>query len=364
MSNIKKFDPKELETRDVQIGRGITVQEFNYPINRHDHGVATFKRAPWWQMLQAVDGQIFTPAIIPDNVARAFCFEGGEPRKFEDHDINPDMFGIEWEYIAQVGGSMVRPGKPFLSDIEEWYDKVVWPDIEKWDWAGSAAKNNGTFLQPDKFNQMWFQTGWFERLISMLDFENAVMAIFDEDSQEHVHKFFDKLTDLYIRIFDKVVATYPEVHAFFIHDDWGSQKAPFFSPSVAEEMVVPYMRRVTDFLHSKGKLCELHSCGNIYQQVPNMIAAGWDAWAPQLMNDSQKIYDDYGDKILIATFPQGLPDSIEALPEEEQRRYAREYAEKYCRADKPSFYNFYAAKYLTPAFREELYIRSREAYSK
>ncbi|MDR1299045.1 MAG: methyltransferase [Oscillospiraceae bacterium] len=374
---VGKFDPKELEYVEAPGFGGFPMKTLSYPLNQHDHGAATFRREPWWQMMQAMDAQIFSPAVVPDNVARAFCFEGAAPRATEDKAINPDMFGVEWEYIAQVQGSMVRPGKPFLEDIEEWYDKIVWPDIEKWDWEGSAKLNNGTFLRHTAFNQMWFQTGWYERLISLLDFENAVLAVFDEDSQEHVHKFFDKLTDLYIRIFDKAIATFPEIHAFFIHDDWGSQKAPFFSPAVAEEMIVPYMKRVTDFLHSKGKFCELHSCGNNYKQIPNYIKAGWDAWAPQLMNDSYKIYDDFGDKLLIATFPQNIPDDIMALastdergaafaklPEDEQRRIAREYADRVCVAGKPSFYNFYAAHFLTPAFREELYIRSRENYSK
>ena len=142
-------------------------------------------------------------------------------------------------------------------------------------------------------------------------------------------------------------------------------------------MIVPYMRRLTDFLHANGIFCELHSCGNNYKQVGNYIKAGWDAWAPQLMNDSYKIYDDFGDKILIATFPQNIPEEImklpttdeqgaafAKLPEEEQRRIAREYADRVCVHGKPSFYNFYAAHWLTPAFREELYKESRINYSK
>jgi len=234
MSNIPKFDVSELEVKFEMPGFGGRpgLKVLNNPLSQHDHGVKTFTREPWWQMMQAMDAQIFAPGVIPDNIARAFCFEGGAPRVAEDHAINPDMFGVEWEYIAQVGGSMVRPGKPFLEDIEEWYDKLVWPDIDKWDWADAAERNNGTFLRPEAFNQMWFQTGWYERLISLLDFENAVLAIFDEDSKPHVHKFFDKLTDLYIRIFDKAIETFPEVHAFFIHDDWGSQKETFFSPDI------------------------------------------------------------------------------------------------------------------------------------
>lgn len=51
--------------------------------------------------------------------------------------------------VPTADGSMVRPGKPFLSDANEWYDKLLWPDIESWDLEGSAEENNGTYLNPD-----------------------------------------------------------------------------------------------------------------------------------------------------------------------------------------------------------------------
>ena len=373
---IPKFDPKELELVEHPGAFGRMAKSYSYPLNKHDHGVAMFTRKPWWQGMQAMDATIFTPRVIPDNVARGFVFEGA---RFDANTEGggPDMFGVEWEYIKTVGGSMVRPGKPFLEDISEWREKIVWPDIEKWDWEGSAKLNNGTYLRPENFNQMWFQTGFYERLIAFMEFEGAIMALFAEDSQEEVAAFFDKLTDFYITIFAKAIDTFPYIDAFFIHDDWGSQKETFFSPELAEKMIVPYMKRLTDYLHSRGKFCELHSCGNNYKQVENYIKAGWDAWAPQLMNDSYKIYDDFGDKILIATFPQNIPEEIMALPtdqergaafaklpEEEQRRIAREYVDRCCSPDKTSFYNFYAAHWLTPAFREEMYKQSRINYSK
>ncbi len=373
---IPKFDPKELELVETRGAFGRMSKSFSYPLNKHDHGVAMFTRKPWWQGMQAMDATIFTPRVIPDNVARGFVFEGA-PFNAVEEGGGPDMFGVEWEYIKTVGGSMVRPGKPFLEDISEWREKIVWPDIEKWDWEGSAKINNGTYLKPENFNQMWFQTGFYERLIAFMEFEGAIMALFDEDSQEDVAAFFDKLTDFYITIFAKAIDTFPYIDAFFIHDDWGSQKETFFAPELAEKMIVPYMKRLTDYLHSRGKFCELHSCGNNYKHVENYIKAGWDAWAPQLMNDSYKIYDDFGDRILIATFPQNIPEEIMALPteqergaafaklpEEEQRRIAREYVDRCCQPDKSSFYNFYAAHWLTPAFREEMYKQSRINYSK
>jgi hypothetical protein len=359
--SIPKFDPKELnvifEMPANPIMPGMKI--YDYPVTTKENCKAAYKRKPYWQMLGNIESKTFTPRILPDNVARAFVFEATpfDPMK----GGGKDMFGIEWEYVPQVGGSMVRPGKPFAEDAGELLEKVKWPDIDSWDWEGSA-KENKDFLTDNTFNLCWFQTGFYERLIAFMDFENAIMAIFDEDQQDAVHAFFDKLTELYIRIFDKFMTYFPGIDGFYIHDDWGSQKETFFSPAVAEEMIVPYMRRVTDFIHSKGRFCELHSCGQLLKQVPNMIKAGWDAWGGQAMNDTQKIYELYGDQILVGVIPD--PFDPAATSEDEQRSRAREYADKFCNKDKPSFFNFNGMKYMTPAFREELYRQSRINYSK
>ena len=357
---IPKFDPKELEVvRETPATAMMpSVKIYNYPVSPKEGVKATMSRKPIWQTM-GIDSRMFIPRLFPDNTARAFAFES-QPFDVTTEGGGKDMFGIEWEYIAQVNGSMVRPGKPFLSDANEWYEKLVWPDIDAWDWKGSAEKNNDTYLATDSYNSCWLMNGWFERLISFMDFEGAIMALIDEDQKDAVKDLFNKLSDLYIDIIGKHFDYFPGIDGFLIHDDWGSQKETFFSPAVAEEMIVPYMKKVTDYIHSRNKFAELHSCGQILKQVPNMIAAGWDAWAGQPMNDTHKIYELYGDKILIGVIPDNFdPDTTS---EEEQRAIARSYADKFCRPDKPSYFNGY--RNITPAFREELYIRSRENYSK
>jgi len=359
---IPKFNPEELkvvgETAAYMYMPSIKI--YDYPVTQKKAVASMLKGKPYWQVVGA-ERCPFVPKLLPDNIARGFVFEE-QPFDALTEAGGKDMFGIEWEYVAQVGGSMVRPGAPFLEDVSEWREKLVWPDIDSWDWEGSAEKNNDTYLASDKFNLAWFQTGWYERLISFMDFEGAIMAMFDEDSQEDVSALFEKLTDLYIRIFDKYITYFPKIDGFFIHDDWGSQKETFFSPELVAKMIVPHMKRVTEFLHSKGKFCELHSCGQILKQVPNIIAAGWDAWTPQLVNDMQTLYDLYGDKILLGIAPD--PIDPESATEEEQRAAARDYADKFCNPNKPSYFNVYSTALLTPAYREELYIRSRENYSK
>ena len=329
---------------------------YDFPVTQREAFQALYNRKPVWQ-ITAIEQKMFAPKSNPDNIARAFVFDGTKTPQ----SGGTDMFGIEWEFVPQVGGSMVRPGKPFIEDANDIAKKVVWPDIDKWEWE-SCAKANVEYLSGEKYIVAWFLNGWYERLISFMDFEGAVVAMIDEDQKDAVKDFFDKLSDLYIRIFDKYLTHFPQINGFCIHDDWGSQKETFFSPATAQEMIVPYMRRVTDFLHSKGKSCELHSCGQLLKQVPNMIAAGWDSWHPQLMNDTQKIYELYGDKIIVGVVPDAFDP--EKTTEEEQRALAREYARKFCNPDKPSFVNTYSSRALTAAYREELYKQSRINYGR
>ena len=357
---VPAFDPKELTiAREIpsMFGRGPT-PIYSFPVTPKEAFISLFKKEPIWQIM-GVESRLFAPKLLPDNVSRAMVMEEGQ---FDPaNGGGPDMFSIEWEYVPSAMGSIVRPGAPLLSDANEWKDKVVFPDIEKWDWEGTAKANNDTFLATDSYNIVWFQTGFFERIITFLDFEGALMALFDEDQKDATHELLEAITDLYIKIFDKFITYFPKIDGFTIHDDWGSQKETFFSPATAAEMIVPYMRKCTDYIHSRGKFCEFHSCGQILKQVPNMIAAGWDSWAGQPMNDTHTIYDLYGDKIIIGVIPDSFDP--EATTEEEQRAAARDYADRFCRPDKPSTLNAYGAL-LTPAFREELYMRSRINYSK
>lgn len=352
---IPKFDPKELEVvGEVKSPFGPSTPVYNFPVTPKEGQCATFMKKPLW-LLSGVEQRLFSPKCNPDNIARAFVFDGTNTPPTG----GADMFGIEWEYVPAVGGSMVRPGKPFIEDANELYEKVQWPDIDSWDWEG-CAKANAEYLSGDNYIVAWFLNGWYERLISFMDFQNAIVAMIDEDQMDAVKDFFDKLSDLYIRIFDKYLTYFPQIDGFCIHDDWGSQKETFFSPGVVNEMIVPYMKRVTDFLHSKGKFCELHSCGQILKQVPNMIEAGWDAWSPQAMNDTHKIYELYGDKIIIAVIPEMYDP--EKATEDEQRAYAKKFVDQFCNPAKPCMVSFYGAPIMTPAYREELYKLSRIAY--
>lgn len=369
--HIPPFDEKELcVTAEEVFPYGVPgpTPIYDFPVTPREAVQLLYQGKPPWQIMtnMGIEYMTFMPAVIPDNQARAMVIDA--TATLEDNTTGgKDMFGVEWEYVPVAMGSMVKPGAPLISDASEFAQKIVWPDVDSWDWEGNSAANRELLAaNSSKMISMLFFNGFFERLISLMDFEGAIMALVDEEQKEYVKEFLEKLTDTYIKIFDKLFACYPEIGAYCVHDDWGSQQTSFFSPAVAEEMLVPHMKKLVDHLHAHGKIADLHSCGNTINQVPNFITAGWDSWSPQEMNDTAAIYELYGNEILISVMPEAFDPEVTS--DEDQRANARAFAEQFCKKDKPSALNMYAiasAKFtpmVTTVWREELYRCSRVVY--
>lgn len=364
---VPEFDVKEMNSlgEEPNLGGGEPIKIYDYPVSKKDAVRMLYGGKSPWQMILGLGVEFvnFSPKVNPDAVARAFVLDASFVPGETNKCAGIDMFGVEWEYEPVIRGSMVRPGNPVIKTAQELITKVKWPDVKSWKWE-ETSKENEKYLDTDKCVYLMFMNGYFERLISLMDFDNAILALIDEEDQEYVKEFFNKLTDLYIDIMDHYFKYFPQIDIVNFHDDWGAQKDTFFSPLLAEETIVPYMKRLVDFIHSRGRFVDLHSCGNNIKQVPNFIKAGFDSWTPQAMNDTHKIYEIYGGQIIIGVLPEVFDG--EKVSEEAQREYARAYASEFCRPDKPSTLSMYAGfgnNMLTPAFREEVYIQSRIAYS-
>lgn len=302
------FEAKELEQRGEYSAMGglftcpllsspITMKENFHRFLKNDH--------PLW-MPSAPEFKMFNPRLIPDNVARSIVGEA-EPFKQPENIFNKDIFGVEWEYVPKVGGSMVRPGKPFLNEVSEWESKVVFPDLSKLDWEGCVEKNK-EYLSEERAYRTTVFTGFFERLISFVDMTPALLAMIDEDEADDVKALFDRLADFYCEMFE-YFAKYFKMDFIWFHDDWGSQRAPLFSCETAKEMVVPALRKVVDKAHALGMGFEFHCCGKDELLVPAMIEAGCDMWAGQPMNDFEYMYKEFGKDIKLGVDMPQLPEN-------------------------------------------------------
>lgn len=309
------FDSKEISQAGVYDENSPRpYPHFKTPISPKENFMRALHHEECAWLPMRSDTVSFTPRCIPDNIARGFVMDGG--KRIPDAELGgPDMFGVQWIYDPDSKGSMVRPGSPLLEDIEDWEKIIVFPDVDAWDWAGSA-KISREYVSTDRIIEAWHFTGFFERLISFMDFEGAAMAMIDEDCQPYVHSLFQALVNLYKKIigYEK---KYFDIDMLYFHDDWGSQRAPFFSLDTCREMIVPYMKQIVDFCHENEVIFDFHSCGKNELVVPAMIDCGMDAWGGQPINNKEMLHQTYGDKLMIAINSpfrgNGTEEEIEAF---------------------------------------------------
>lgn len=303
-----------------------------------------------------LDMRGMNPAFLLDNRARGTVMDGGEP--FVPNPAGErDVFGVEWIYDPEINGSMVRPGSPLIEDIEDWEEAIQFPDPSQWDWAGQAKASQEYLSDPLWARKSTIFTGFFERLISFMDFENAAVAMVDEDSQPFVHGLFDRLADLYITYVEHFKEHF-NIDILEIHDDWGSQAAPLLSADTIREMVLPYLTRVAHRAHELGVAVEFHSCGKIECLVPLMVEAGVDLWMGQDVNDKKAVVDAWGDQLIVEV---EVPELGEDATDEEIWEAAQAFADEFIIPGKPVALSIYSAAHANrPLFTETLYEISRK----
>lgn len=359
---VENFQEKEIQNihyESIYLDSKLPV--FHYPVTQKEGWRrAVMEGDPIW-LCSGVETFNFYPDVIPDNRSHGFFNDGGATLT-DDEKGGKGLFGIPWVYIPMAGGAIEDPNMPPLfTDANDWEKSLTWPDIEAWDWEGCAARNKA-FLDNGKFNYLTLFTGFgFERLISFMGFENASIAMIDEDQEDALKALLDRLSDLYCGIVDKC-CQYFAIDGFRLHDDWGSQRAPFFSFETAHALLVPNMKKVVDRMHAHGKLAEIHSCGKNETMIENFIEAGWDFWSPQAnVNDTQMLFEKYGDRICIGVYgdPYDEKDDEATL-----REKAREFAKTLCADPKKRCVvsSNFLLDYPSLAYAEELYKTSRLLY--
>lgn len=269
--------------------------------------------------------KFFLPSLIEDNVARGMVIEAAP------FDLSKaggkDMFGVDWVFDPACGGSM-EVGEPPVEDLSRWEDFITFPDLDSYDWEGCAEANRD-YLTHDGLTCVWVFTGLFERLISFVGMEDALVALIDEDEQEHVHRLFDRLCVFYAELFARFKRHF-NCELIFFHDDWGTQNAPFFSLDTVREMLAPYLKRIVRSAHELGCWVEFHSCGKNEMLVPAMIEAGVDLWDGQELNDFELLHRRYPDFHFQPYAPTLAADATQAEIEAAAEAYVDAFSNGSC----------------------------------
>lgn len=350
MNGLKRkpaYSPKELQVADAlpNFFGGPDTLLLNTPVSyRENVNAHYFSKEPWFVAQSFVHS---SSPMIPeynDQLSRPFGCD------------MVDCFGVPWKWVESAGGSITPGGNPLFEDANEWRDHIKMPDINAWDWE-AASKNK---LDGRLSGAFTFINGfWFERLVSFMDFENAAMALVDEDQVGAVKDLFRETTQLAIDLVDKIIEYFPGVDGFTVHDDWGAQRAPFFSDEVATEVFLPFMTELVDHVHKKGRYITIHSCGALTERAHIFVEAGLDGWQMMEINDLPWLYENYGDKLVL----EAWPDKFDVTDDAAAVEAARNFVDRYCKPGKPSILGYTAGEAMaSKVFMEELYTYSRKKY--
>lgn len=329
----------------------------NRPISAKENWKLLFAgKKPYWIPAGGwmfCDINVFRPRMNPDNVACHIIFDGEVMYPYETDKMFSSWFDLEWEFVREAGGATVHPGNPKVKDISEWEKYISIPNLDDLDWD-SCKTNNKEFLDVDKANQLGILSGLWERLMSLMDVDNAAIAMIDEDEKEGVKRFFDQYADLLVEYITRMKEIVP-IDAVLIHDDWGHQHSTFLSIDTYREMLLPYYKRIINKVHELGMWFELHSCGKNQTLVPVLLEMGVDLWCPQIMNDIEGLLQTYKD----APIAFGVPEPIlsKEASEDEIRAAAKAWVDKY--KDYRVAQYFFTAP---PSFSQYIYEFSRIAY--
>lgn len=118
--------------------------------------------------------------------------------------------------------------------------------------------------------------GIFESSEDLVGYEN--LAVLQYTDPQLFADLYKKIGDLYVELWTEMCKRYRDIFVFFrMGDDLGFKTSTLLEPDTIRQHILPQYKRVIDVVHRSGKKFLLHSCGNIFDVMEDIIHTGIDA---------------------------------------------------------------------------------------
>ncbi|MHB1483171.1 MAG: uroporphyrinogen decarboxylase family protein [Saccharofermentanales bacterium] len=206
-----------------------------------------------------------------------------------------------------------------VSDIEDYkgWPETVWYDFSKVAEQCDAYSEYSVVCGGDRLNR----TAQLKPAMYLRGVEQIMVDLaLNEDIVEAI---FKKLVDFYLdynkKIFENASG---KIDIFFMGDDFGTQNGLMMSMEMWRKFVKPGFRKFIDLAHSYEIKVMHHTCGAIYELIPEFIDCGLDilqSLQPGARGmDLSRIKKEYGKDICFQggidiqhTMPYGTPEDVE-----------------------------------------------------
>jgi len=165
------------------------------------------------------------------------------------------------------------------------------------------------------FAQAQLVRGMDNFMCDLLVNETLARALMDTLAESHMEEF-----DRYI------TALGPYLDVVCVADDLGAQRGPQISVELFRRLVKPYLGKLYAFMKGRMKQAKLflHSCGSVYDFIPDLIEMGVDVLNPVQVSarnmDSRKLKAEFGKDLIFwgggcdtqTVLPRGTPADVRA----------------------------------------------------
>ena len=226
--------------------------------------------------------------FIEKTIGKKIDLQGGKPSDFENYysqiinfwkDMTYDAFDYEAAICeifpghGAILGSMLGPIQtredfekyPF-GELPEIFWKTYTPHLQ--------AIRNVIPAGMKAYGGCGY--GIFESSEDLVGYES--LAVLQYTDPDLFADLFVKIGDLYVELWSEMIRKYDDLFVFYrMGDDLGFKSATLLEPDTIRQHILPQYRRIIDITHRANKKFLLHSCGNIFEIMDDIISLGIDA---------------------------------------------------------------------------------------
>lgn len=216
---------------------------------------------------------------IPGNMFDTSPFPG--TRRIVDEDEETVTYRNGWG-AALREWKADRPGVPEhigfdLTSPRIWKDKYREPlmglDLNRFENTDLLKRSYREGMESDRFC-VYHNIHVYEIMRTALGDIVMLEALCTDPAW--IHDFCQVVTENIVRHLIWALDHVGRPDGIWIYEDLGFSRAPFVSPALYREMILPYHKRTIDVAHDYGLPVIFHSCGRIRPLLPLLLDAGID----------------------------------------------------------------------------------------
>ena len=240
--------------------------------------------------LLARDFQI-DPTALPDRLDNHLLrVDLSAPKRLSaDGGTSFDWWGAGWDTQTE-GYWLAHPPLAETRDL----DHYPWPDPDDPHLLDSAtqailADQDQHFVAPN-FGMCLFERAW-----SLRGFTTLLLDLMDEP--EWVEELLDRIVEIQVVLARRFVSL--GVDGGYFGDDYGAQRGMLFSPRIWRSLFKPRLARMFAVFRDAGLPVILHSDGDIWSIIPDLIEIGvtcLNPVQPEVL-DHRRLHREYGDRL-------------------------------------------------------------------